>query len=237
MRERIFSLLKNLTPEPDNSSKIEDILNELHQLRSTASQVRAESILLEELRQLNNSASQVRNEISNTLYFYLIGITIITAGVIGLLSLYFQYREKPSISLHSIEFFIMGTLIFSGIVSVMFIQRLQQLTREQSQYFEAIDALKTFFSERLEIQGINKRLFNIENSLNSINSIPTYIRYIIIPVGSFAFSSAAYTISGFISFRLASTFSFSSTWALAISIIFSIFVFSICFFFLELRYR
>jgi hypothetical protein len=72
MRGRIFSHLKNLTAEPDISSKIEDILNELQQLRSTAPQVRAESILLEELRQLNNSASQVRNEISNILYFYLI---------------------------------------------------------------------------------------------------------------------------------------------------------------------
>jgi hypothetical protein len=157
--------------------------------------------------------------------------------VIGLLSLYFQYREKPSFSLHTIEFFIMGTLIFSGIVSVMFIQRLLQLTREQSQYFEAINALKIFFSERLEIQGINKRLFNSNKNLNSFNSIPSYIRYIIIPVGSFAFSAAAYTISGFISFRLASTFSFSNTWALATSIIFSVLVFSICFILLELRYR
>ena len=237
MRWRFFSHLKNLNAEPVISSKPEEILHELRQLNIMVSQARAESILLEEFRQLNGSISQVRNEISNTLYFYLIGITIITAGVVGLLSLYFQYKAKPSYSLYTIEVFIMGTLIFSGIVSLMFIQRLLQLTREQSEYFKANDALKVFFSERLQAQGFSKELFFSVNVLYAANRIPTYIRYIIIPVGSFSFGAAAYTISGFISFQLASTFSYPTTWALAISIFFSGIVSVICFFMLERRYR
>lgn len=237
MRLRFFSHRKNLNAEPGFSSKVEDILHELRQTNIIASQVRAESILLEEFRQLNSNISQVRCEISNTLYFYLIGITIITAGVVGLLTLYFQYKAKPSYSLYTIEIFIMGTLIFSGIVSLLFIQRLLELTREQSECFKAIAALKIFFSERLQVQGFSKELLTSGNISYTATRIPTYIRYIIIPVGSFSFSAAGYTISGFISFQLASIFSFPTTWALAFSIFFSVLIFGICFFILERRYR
>src|SRR6266568_2729626 len=208
MRWKLFNRFRNFTAEPDVSSSVKDVLRELSQLNRIASQFREDSILLEELRQLSNTASQVRSEISNTLYFFLIGVTIISAGIVGLSSLYFQYKGKPSFSLYTIEIFIMGTLVFSGIVSTMFIQRLLQLTKEQAQYNKAIDALKAFFSERLERQGINKELINIGNMSGSVNRIPTYIRYIIIPIGSFSFSAAAYVISGLISFLLASKFSY-----------------------------
>src|SRR5260221_1771757 len=161
MRRLLFGHAKNSNAASDILSRIENIQNELHQLSKTESQIRIENLLLEEYRQLSNTASLVRTEISNTLYFYLIGVTILVAGVVGLLNLYFQFRNVLLFTPYLIEFFLAATFIFLGIVSLSFFQRFRQLIREQFQCIIAVSDLKDFFSEKLEAEGINKELLTI----------------------------------------------------------------------------
>lgn len=237
MRWRLFNYFRSSTVEQDVSCNGQDIQQELNQLNRRVLEIREDSILLEELRQLNNSVSQIRSEISNTLYFYLIGMTIITATIVGLVTLYLQYKGKPSFSLYSIEFCIIGSLMFSGVVGVLFIQRISHLTQEKYEFIKAIRAVKAFLLERLEGQGFNCDLLNVGSVSGSDNRIPTYIRYLILPVVGFSVSIATYVLSGIISFLFASMFSFPDTWAIAISIFSSVLVFGICFFLLERHYR